>query len=179
MKFLDLVKIRKSVRKYTAKPIDRDIIDRCLQAAQAAPSACNSQPWYFIVVDTPELKKKIADAAFSGIHSINSFAKNAPVLVVVVRDKSKYLASLGGYFRGFQFNLIDIAIACEHFILQAAEEGVGSCWLGWFNEKAVKIILSIAHDKNIDIIISLGYPETEEQVVKKRKPLSEISKFNK
>lgn len=179
MKFLDLVKIRKSVRRYSAKPVDREIIDRCLEAAQSAPSACNSQPWYFVVVDDQDLKKRIADAAFSGIYSINSFVKNAPVLVVVVRDKSSYLAGMGGYFRGFQFNLIDIGIACEHFILQAAEEGVGSCWLGWFNERAVKNILAIPRSKKVDIMISMGYPEVKEQIVKTRKPLSEISKFNK
>lgn len=179
MKFLDLVKVRKSVRKYSAKPVDRDIIARCLEAAQFAPSACNSQPWYFIVVDDPDLKKRIADVAFSGVYSMNSFAKKAPVLVAVVRDKSSYLACLGGYFRGFQFSLIDIGIACEHFILQAAEEGVGSCWLGWFNEKAVKNILAIPAGKKVDIMISLGYPEVEEQIAKARKPLSQISRFNK
>lgn len=179
MKFLELVKNRTSTRKYSAKPVDRDIISKCLEAAQSAPSACNSQPWYFIIVDDRDLKNKVANATFSGIYSMNSFAKDAPVLVAVVTDKSSYSAALGGYFRGVKFNLIDIGIACEHFILQAAEEGVGTCWLGWFNEQAVKRILDIPRGKKVDILISMGYPEVEEQPSKARKLLSEISRFNK
>ncbi len=179
MKFLELVRRRKSTRRYSAKPVDRNIIAKCLEAAQSAPSACNSQPWYFIIVDDRDLKNKIANAAFNGIHSMNSFAKDAPVLVAVVTDKSSYLAALGGYFRGVQFKLIDIGIACEHFMLQATEEGVGTCWLGWFNEQAVKNILDIPRSKKVDIMISMGYPEVEEQTSKTRKLLSEISRFNK
>lgn len=179
MSFLELVKKRKSTRRYSAKPVGREIIAKCLEAAQLAPSACNSQPWYFIVVDDPDLKKRVANAAFSGIHSMNSFAKEAPVLVAVVTDKSSYLAALGGYFRGVQYNLIDIGITCEHFMLQATEEGVGTCWLGWFNEQAVKNILDIPRGKKVNIMISMGYPEVEEQANKTRKLLSEISRFNK
>lgn len=179
MTFLELVKTRRSVKRYSAKSVSREVIARCLEAAQLAPSACNSQPWYFIVVDDQDLKNKVANAAFSGIYSMNSFAKDAPVLVVVVRDKSSYFAALGGYCRGIQFSLIDIGIACEHFILQAEEEGVGTCWLGWFNEKAVKKILGIPHNKKADIMISMGYPENGEEISKTRKSLGEISRFNK
>lgn len=179
MNFLELVKRRKSTRRYAAKPVSREVIAKCLEAAQLAPSACNSQPWYFIVVDDPDLKNKLAQAAFSGVYSMNSFAKDAPVFVVVVRDKSSYFATLGGYYRGVQFSLIDIGIACEHFILQAEEDGVGTCWLGWFNEKVVKKILGIPRNKKADIMISMGYPDNQTQVSKTRKPLGEISRFNK
>jgi len=179
MNFLELVKRRKSTRRYAAKPVSRELIAKCLEATQLAPSACNSQPWYFIVVDDPDLKNKLAQAAFSGVYSMNSFAKDAPVLAVVVRDKSSYFATLGGYCRGTQFSLIDIGIACEHFILQAEEEGVGTCWLGWFNEKAVKKILGIPRNKKADIMISMGYPDNATSVSKIRKSLGEISRFNK
>jgi len=176
--FLDLVKRRQSTRKYMTKPVSREIIERCLEAARLAPSACNSQPWHFIVVDSEELKNKVADAAFSGIHSMNAFAKNAPVLVVVVREGSSYLAALGGCCRGVAFSLIDIGIACEHFALQAAEEGLGTCYLGWLNEKRVKKVLGLPVGKKIDMIISMGYPIDEQERVKTRKLLSEISRFN-
>jgi len=178
MTFLDLVKRRRSVRKYSAKPVPREVITRCIEAARLAPSACNSQPWHFIVVDDQELRKRVAQAAFSGAYSMNSFAGDAPVLVVTVRDKSGYFATLGEFFRGVQYNLIDIGIACEHFVLQAEEDGVGTCWLGWFNEKAVKKILGIPKDKKADIIISMGYPEDGEPRDKIRKPTEEISSFN-
>lgn len=178
MEFLELVKKRKSTRRYSSRPVSREIIDRCLEAARLAPSACNSQPWSFIVIDEEKLKEKIAKTAFSGIYSMNSFAEKAPVLIAVITERQNYIARLGGYFKGVQYSLIDIGITCEHFVLQAEEEGVGTCLLGWFNEKGVKKVLGISRQKNIDIIISMGYPDAKEEKDKKRKSLNEIRKFN-
>ncbi|HAH22071.1 MAG: NAD(P)H nitroreductase [Omnitrophica WOR_2 bacterium GWF2_43_52] len=177
MSFLELVKARRSVRKYARKPIPREVIDKCLEAARLAPSACNSQPWYFIVVDDEKLKSELTDKAFAGIYSINSFAKKAPVIVAVVTERSKYIACVGGYIRGVGYSLIDIGIACEHFILQAQEEGLGTCWLGWFDEKQVKRILGIPKDKKVDVMISAGYPEGPPAREKTRKSLNEIRRF--
>jgi len=178
MTFLDLVKKRRSVRKYSARRVPREIVTRCIEAARLAPSACNSQPWYFIVVDDEELKKKLTQAAFSGMYSMNLFAGNASAFVVTVRDKSTYFARLAGAFRGVEYNLIDIGIACEHLILQAQEDQVGTCWLGWFNEKAVKKVLGIPKNKKVDIIISMGYTDDAEPRDKVRKPIEEICRFN-
>lgn len=177
MIFLELAKKRRSVRKYLSKPVSREIIDRCLEAARLAPSACNSQPWSFMVADNEKDKNELAEAAFSGVYSINAFAKKAPVLVVVITEQSSYIAKLGGYFKGVRYNLIDIGIACEHLILQAEEEGVGTCWLGWFNEKAAKKVLGLPDDKKVDIIISMGYPEDNAAREKPRKPLDEIRRY--
>lgn len=178
MTFLDLVKKRQSVRKYAPRPVPRDAIERCLEAARLAPSACNSQPWSFIVLDDEKLKNKVAEKAFSGAYKMNSFAKAAPVLIVVVTERSTYFARLGGFFRGTQYNLIDIGIACEHLVLQAAEEGIGTCWMGMFNEKSVKKILGIPRDKKVDVIIGMGYPATGETREKIRRPLEELRSFN-
>ena len=178
MTFLELVNKRCSVRKYDPSPVPREIIDRCLEAARLAPSACNSQPWRFVVVDDAALRRKLAEAAFSGVYSMNSFAKEAPVLVVAVRERSTRFAAFGALFRGLQYNLIDIGIACEHFILQAASEDVGTCWLGWFDEGAVKKVLGIEKGKKADIIISMGYPQKGTCPEKARMPLSEISGYN-
>lgn len=177
MSFLELVKARRSVRKYLSKPIPREVIDKCLEASRLAPSACNSQPWYFIIVDNEGLKKELCDKAFAGMYAINGFAKKAPVIVAVVTERSKYIACVGGYARGVQYSLIDIGIACEHFILQAQEEGLGTCWLGWFDEKAVKKLLSIPKDKKVDVMLSVGYPETRGTKDKTRKGLDEIRRF--
>lgn len=177
MKFIDLVKKRQSVRKFLPKPVPRETLDRCLEAARLAPSACNSQPWAFIVIDDEKLKNKIVDEAFSGIYALNTFNKTAPCLVVVVTERSRYTACLGGYLRSVQYSLVDIGIAGEHFVLQAAEEGLGTCWLGWFDEKAVKNILALPKDKKVDVIISVGYPADETVRPKIRKPLDETRSF--
>ncbi|MCK5533492.1 nitroreductase family protein [bacterium] len=177
MKFIELVRKRQSVRKYLPEMVPRDVLNKCLEAARLAPSACNSQPWSFIVVDDEKIRNKLAEKAFSGIYSLNSFAKKAPIYIVVVTQRSKYTACLAGYFKGTQYSLIDIGIACEHFILQATEEGLGTCWLGWFNEKEVKKVLGIPGRNKVDIIISMGYPQIAQLHNKKRKLLNEISRF--
>ena len=178
MVFMELVKKRTSVRKYDTRPVKREDINRCLEAARLAPSACNSQPWHFIVVDNPELKDKLCTAMLSGIYGNNAFIKNAPVLAVVVGEKEQWLTQVGNFLRRTNFYLIDIGIACEHFILQAAELGIGTCWLGWFNEKAVKRLLAIPRNKRVDVIISMGYPAPDFYPLEKnRKNLSEISNY--
>lgn len=177
MSFMDLVRKRQSDRRYSARPVPREVIERCLEAARLAPSACNSQPWTFIVVSEPDTRDRVAAEAFSGIHSMNRFAAGAPVLVAVVTERSKYAARLGGQMRGVQYSLIDLGIACEHFILQAAEDGVGTCWLGWFNEKGVKRALGLPRSAKVDVMISMGYPGEGEVRDKRRKPLEEMRRY--
>ena len=174
--FLDLVKKRISVRKYLDKVVEREKIEVCLEAARLAPSACNSQPWTFMVVDDPEIKSRLCNRIFSGPYRMNSFAEQAPVLVVVISEKSRFFAALGGLIRNTNFYLLDVGCAVEHFVLQAAELGLGTCWIGWFNEKEAKKVLSIPRNKKIDVVLSLGYPAINDKP-RIRKSISEISKF--
>jgi len=179
MALLDLLKHRKSVRDYLDRPVERDKIMMCLEATRLAPSAGNSQPWKFIVIDDIQLKDKLCDVAFSGIYSINTFCKTAPVIVVVISEKSKFLARIGGIFRGTKYYLIDIGAAIEHFVLEAEDLGLGTCWIGWFNERAVKQILSIPQHKKIDILIALGYYDREKLGPEHdREPIDKITSFN-
>ena len=179
MALLDLLKHRKSIRDFLDRPVERKRIMMCLEAARLAPSACNSQPWKFIVVDDRQLKDKLGDAAFRGIYSMNYFCKMAPVMVVVVSEKSKFLARIGGMFRGTKYYLIDIGAAIEHFVLQAEDLGLGTCWIGWFNERAIKSVLEIPHRKKIDILIALGYYDREEtRSEHSREPIDKIASFN-
>jgi len=177
LNFLSLVNRRYSVRDYLDKPVEREKLDMCLEAARLAPSACNSQPWKFIVIDDKQLKNTLCERIFSGVHRTNMFAKKAPVLVAVVSDKGTFVARSGGFLRDVRYYLIDIGIAVEHFILQAAELGLGTCWLGWFNEKEAKKVLSIPANKRIDIVLSLGYPASPPGE-RRRKSIKEISAFN-
>ncbi len=178
MKFMDLIKQRVSVRKYSSKPVSRELIDQCLEAARLAPSACNSQPWSFIVVDDEKTKNEIVKKSMSGIYSSNKFVMTAPVLIVVITEQSTYLARMGGMLRHVKYNLIDIGIACQHLVLQAEEMGLGTCWLGWFDEKAVKKVLGLSKSTKVDVMISLGYP-VEDLPAKKRirKPLEEMRRY--
>jgi len=179
MRLLELIQKRRSIRGFIDKPVEQEKIMMCLEAARLAPSACNSQPWKFIVVDDKKLKNKLCKAALSGIYSMNSFCKTAPVIIAIVSEKSKFLARIGGMFRGTRYYLIDIGIAGEHFALQAEELGLGTCWIGWFNEMAVKSILNVPQNKKIDVLIALGYYKGEKLPPEHgREPMDKIASFN-
>ncbi len=180
MSFLDLVKTRQSVRKYSAgKPVEREKIERCIEAARLAPSACNSQPWRFVVVDDPKLKKAVARETFGKLVSFNHFSLEAPVLVVMVTEKPNMTSWIGRVVKNRQYYLMDIGIAAEHFCLQAAEIGLGTCMLGWFDEEGVKKLLGVPKRKRIDLIIAVGYTEVNKERPKKRKETHLISSYNR
>lgn len=175
MNLYELIQKRQSDRKYDSRPVDRDMVIICLEAARLAPSACNSQPWKFVVVDEPELLKEMASAA-AGM-GMNKFAAQAPVIVAVVLEKMNFTASIGSVIKDKEYSLLDVGIAVEHFCLQATELGLGTCILGWFDEKKVKKLLGIGN-RRVPLLITLGYAAGEHRQ-KSRKSLEEISSWNK
>jgi nitroreductase len=176
--FLDLVRQRQSHRAYGSDPVDRDKIERCLEAARLAPSACNAQPWTFVVVDQPELKDKLADCTADSVIPLNHFTKQAPVHIVLVVEQPNISARFGAVVRNRPFPWIDMGIAAEHLCLQATEEGLGTCILGWFHEKKVKSLLSIPANRRVGLIITMGYPTQDPVRAKTRKPLDDIVRWN-
>lgn len=178
MNFDELVKKRFSVRKYKNQPVEPEKVVTCIEAARLAPSASNSQPWKFIVVNDPVLKEKVASETFSSLVSFNKFVHQAPVIVVMVLEKPRLITQIGKKIKNKEWPLIDIGIAAEHFCLQAAEIGLGTCMLGWYNEKEIKKLLNIPSSLTIALLISLGYPEKETAPEKKRKSTEEILSYN-
>jgi nitroreductase len=158
--------------------VEREKLDLCLEAARLAPSACNAQPYKFIVIDEPALKEKFCAAAFSGVYSACKFAAAAPVLVAVVGDTGKFTAWMGNQVQGTDFRLVDIGIAAEHFALAAAEQGLGTCWLGWFGAKAAGKALGLPSGKKVEILLSLGYPD-EAPAPRPRKKTEDFRSYNK
>jgi len=135
---LELFKNRQSVRKYSNRKVEKEKIITCLEAARLAPSACNAQPWKFIVVDNPELAKEVAKTTYGTLLRFNKFTAEAPVMVVVLLEKQNFTAKFGATVKELDFKLIDMGIATQHFCLQAHELGLGTCMLGWFDEKKLK-----------------------------------------
>lgn len=176
-KLLELINTRQSDRAYLSTPIEKEKIDRILEAGRLAPSACNAQPWKFIVIDNPELKNKIADCTSSKVLGMNHFTKQAPVHIAIIEERANFTSGAGSLIKGKHFPLIDIGIAAEHICLQAAAEGLGSCMLGWFDEPKVKKLLNIPKSKRVPLIITIGYPEKETKE-KRRKDLDEIVRYN-
>jgi nitroreductase len=109
---------------------------------------------------------------------MNSFVTQAPVIIVVVREKPNFSSKVGATIKNKDYSLIDIGIATENICIQAKSEGIGSCIIGWFDERMIRKILSIPGSKRVELIITLGY-SLNEQREKKRKPAAEIVSYNK
>ena len=176
MNFPELIVARQSVRRYDHRPVETEKINQCLEAARLAPSASNSQPWKYIVVNEEPLRTEVAKATFTDIQLINKFTLQAPVMVVIVIEKARWFTRLAMQVKNKEWPLIDIGITATHFCLRATELGLGTCMIGWFDEKKIKKLLYIPKDKTIGLLISMGYPvEDYKQRTKIRKSMDEIS----
>jgi nitroreductase len=179
MALMDLIQQRRSVRLYLDTPVEREKIIKCLEAARLAPSAVNMQPWKFIVVDEKDARDRLFKAAFHGIFSFNRWAANVPVFIVVVIARRGLLSNVLGNLGNSLRSLLDIGIATTHFLLQAEELGLGTCWMGGLHEKGVKKTLRIPGGNKVAAIIALGYPDKAEiKHQQVRHSLTEISSFN-
>lgn len=110
---------------------------------------------------------------------MNAFCREAPVLIAIVSEKMRFWATVGSQTRNTRYYLIDIGIAGEHFALQAEELGLATCWLGWFDEKAVKKALKVPQSKRIDVMLALGYAASDwHDKPHPRKPIDQMSSFD-
>ena len=175
MNITEAIQTRQSDRDYQSTPIEPEKIRQCIESARLAPSACNAQAWKFVVVDNLDTKNKIADCAAS--MGMNKFLHQAPVIIAIVLEKPNATSRIGGWIQGKEYTLIDIGIAAEHICLQATELGIGSCIIGWFDEKKVKKILQVPKSKKVPLIISLGYARGEHRE-KVRKPFDAVCSYN-
>ncbi len=176
--FLEFIANRQSVRAYDIeRQVEKEKIERIIKAARLAPSACNAQPWHIIVVDDPELKNKVADATSARALGMNHFTKQAPVHLVLVEEKVNLSSGVGGWIKQKDYAQMDLGIVAAHIILAAKAEGLGSCILGWFNENAMRELLSIPQNKRVWLDIVIGY-SAQPVRPKKRKPINEIASYN-
>ena len=176
MEFSELIQKRQSDRKYKDEPVRREDIVKCLEAARLAPSACNSQPWRFVVVEDKAALKEMSEAAI-GL-GMNKFTAGVPVMVAVVQENMNLEAKAGALVKNKDYSMMDLGFAIDHFCLQAAELGLGTCIMGWFDEKKIKKLLGVPRRRRVQLLISLGWPDAPTRT-KIRKPLEEISSWNK
>jgi nitroreductase len=164
LEFMDVVRRRRSIRKYKPDPVPESEIEYILEAARLAPSWKNGQCWRYIVVTAPDLRKKI---------TMRDWAAAAPVVVVACADPGKTEER-----EGRPYYMLDVGIGMEHLVLAAAERGLGTCWIGLhFEERAVKEALGVPDNIRVVAITPLGYP-AEAPPDKGRKPMAEIFSRN-
>jgi len=177
-KMLEIISSRQSDRKYNDIPVDAAKLERILEAGRVSPSACNAQPWKFIVVNDRELKTRIAKAASARLVGMNIFVNQAPILLIIVREEPNLSSKVGSTIKNKDYSRIDIGIAAENICLQAEAEGLGSCIIGWFEEPVLKKLLSIPASKRVELIITIGYSQASQRI-KRRKTFDEVVSYNK
>lgn len=179
MDFLELVSSRQSVRGFdTERQVEREKLERIVEVARLAPSACNAQPWSFVIVDEPELKNKIADATSSRVLGMNHFTKQAPVHLLLVEEKVNLSSGIGGWIKKKDYAQLDLGIVAAHIVLTAQAEGLGTCIVGWFDEDKVRDLLHIPSSKRVWLDIVIGYG-TQPLRKKSRKSIESILSYNK
>ncbi|MBC8358422.1 MAG: nitroreductase family protein [Candidatus Aminicenantes bacterium] len=169
MSVLDTIKSRRSIRKYKSDPIPEDVFQRVFEAVRQAPSGKNLQPWKFIVVKDKALKDSLARASANQM-----FMAQAPIIVVACGFPDDCYSHMGRYMKSWT---VDVTIAFEHLVLQAEEEGLGTCWIGSFEEQEVKAILNVPDNVRVMALTPLGYP-AEEPSYRGRKRLDEIVTYD-
>ncbi len=160
MSLLDIIYKRRSIRQYRSKTVSEEVLKNILEAGRLAPSADNAQPWHFIVVTDAEIKRKLSNGAWRRF----------------IKDSAFTIAGCGERYR--KWSAVEVAIALQNMVLAAEAQGLGSCWIGAFEEEEVKRLLNIPENLKVVALISFGYP-AEKPGPQSRKELQSIVHFNR
>ena len=177
---LKAIEQRRSVRKYLDQPVEEEKLLTVLEAARLAPSGSNTQAWHFIVVREDAMRQEVTRVSHN-----QQWMLTAPVHIVCVADARPRILEptdlvvdeTSPQF-GLKQAIRDTAIAIEHLVLAAEEQGLGTCWIAWFTQDQIRPVLDIPADKFVVAVITLGYP-AESPPARRRKPLDEIIHYER
>ena len=167
MDMLREIEKRQSVKKFRGEKLDKEQVERILEAGRQAPSAKNRQPWRFIIIDDEELKGRIKTASFNQEH-----VGEAPVIIAACSTNIDYRMP-----NGHLSYPIDISIAVSFMMVQAEHEGLGTCVVTTYDEQEVKDLLTVPYSMKVVMLLLIGYP-MDKPLPELRKPLSSIIAYN-
>lgn len=171
MELYEVMRTRRSVRKYSARPIPEEVLNRVLEAARIAPSGSNRQPTRFLLVTEEERKRELVPLCHD-----QGFVAEAPVVVVACGRDIRYNR---GEWMGRYAMIVDVSIAVDHLTLAARAEGLGTCWMGSFNGPELKQFLGLPEDVEVVALTPVGYPEGDPFTEPEgRLPLEELVMWN-
>ena len=173
MNFHDMLLKRESCRNFDIeKRPSREQLLRICDMARLSPSACNTQPWHFYIVDEPELSAKLEKCTQS--MNMNKFTSNCPAFIVICDEPLLYERKVRDKFVKYKYTDIDIGISTMNLCYAAMDEGLSTCILGWFDERAIKRLLGLKRNRRVKLVVCVGYSKSDEPRTKKRKALNEI-----
>ena len=175
MDFLKIANARQSCRSYDeTRPVEPEKLDKVLEAARLAPSACNGQP-YTLTVCTGQKAREVA-LLTRGMGGMNKFAVQAPVCIVVSEGAYNRTAALGAKVKGNDYRSIDIGIMTAYLTAEATAQGLSTCILGWLDDEKIRKVCGTGTATRL--VITLGYAGEDDKLrAKKRKELHELVRF--
>ncbi|MEM0343849.1 MAG: nitroreductase family protein [Thermoplasmata archaeon] len=163
----EAIRIRRSVRSYLDKPVPESALNRILEAGRLAPSANNLQPWHFVVVTDQAKREELSHGRWA------RFLKDCPVVIVGCGDRAA----------SPKWHPIDVAIAMQQMVIAATADGLGTCWIGSFDEDVVRRILKVPENYRVVAMLAVGYPKEPLEPTarlrdtRRRKPIAEIVSY--
>lgn len=170
MTFSELLLKRESCRDFADKPVEYEKLKACMEAALLSPSACNSQPWRYILVTEAQVASELAKCFQDPPLPINRFTSGARAFAVLCEGQASLIARAGGKIRDQKYALMDLGMSVMQLCLRASDQGLGTCILGWMHEDRVKKLLGIPEDVRVRLAVAFGYPNNLTPRVKSRRP---------
>ena len=174
--YFDLIRRRESCRNFDPnRPVEKEKLQRCAEAAWIAPSACNGQPWHYLIVTNQELVEKLRPLMME--LNMNKFVKSCPAFAVVLEENTILKVSLSQKFKDQDFAPIDVAFSASQFCYAATEQGLSTCIIGWHNEQKVRELFNLPKTTRVRLILAVGYAASDALREKKRKPIEDVITF--
>ena len=174
--FMSLAEARQSCRNYDpARRPTREQLETCIRAARLAPSACNSQPWHFTVVNDPEVSPAVAEA--TRLFGLNKFTENCPAYVVVCEQPARLMRRVTEFVSSQHYAQMDVGIATAHLCYAAAAQGLSTCVMGCFDEARLRELLPLPAEGRVRLVLAVGFAAQDPLREKVRKPLEEICTY--
>ena len=174
--YVDLIARRESCRNFDPnRPVEKEKLQRCAEAAWIAPSACNGQPWKYLIVTNPELNEKLRPLMME--LGMNKFVKNCPAFAVVLEEATVLKVSLSQKFKDQDFAPIDVAFSASQFCYAATEQGLSTCIIGWHNEQKIRELFGLPKSTRVRLILAIGYAANDTLRKKQRKPIKDVIRF--
>jgi nitroreductase len=173
--FLNLCKKRQSCRGFSEQPVEHDKLVQCVEAGRLAHSACNAQPWSFVVVENPEMVAQIAQCGQQ--LNQNRWLSSAKAFIIILEEHAVLSPVISCFLDSQYFAKGDLGAAAAYVCLEATTQELGSCIIGIYDRKRICELLNISAEKQFGAVIALGYPLNKTIRAKKRKAFEDIARF--
>ena len=174
--YFELVRRRESCRNFDPnRMVEKEKLTRCAEAAWLAPSACNGQPWRYLIVTNPELAEKLRPLMME--LGQNKFLQKCPAFAVVLEENTVLKVSLSQKFKDQDFAPIDVGLSVSQFCYAATEQGLSTCIIGWHNENKIRELFGLPKTARVRLVLAIGYAASDKLREKTRKPIEDVIRY--